>query len=113
MAPFKTGDVLSHRLNPNAKTVFHQYVGLAYFISKDAQYHFADDWYLAGKDSIVVLVENGSLKPATRPYVHSSRVLAETEARRLSEANPGKDFYVFELASKSSAPAPVATTKAA
>lgn len=49
--------------------------------------------------------------PSARPFVHADKYLAQQEAERLAEANPGTAFEVYELVSRSKAPAPVATTE--
>src|SRR5690606_8250756 len=46
--------------------------------------------------AIVCLVENGQPKPSTCPQVHPGHDAASTEAARLANAYPGKEFAVYE-----------------
>lgn len=50
--------------------------------------------------AVVMLIENGQPKPATRPYVHDDRVAATTEAERLATTMPGSEFGVYELVTR-------------
>jgi hypothetical protein len=45
---------------------------------------------------IVVLVENGQLKPSSNPKLHSSLLDAQKEAERLASTNPGLKFCVLQ-----------------
>lgn len=52
----------------------------------------------AATPAIVALIEDGKVKPATRPKVHPDQATAATEAERLALAHPGQQFGVFVLA---------------
>jgi len=58
--------------------------------------------------AIVIRVGANGLEPATRPYVHESRALAEKEAARLAVIQPGTEFAVFERVSAAVADKPAA-----
>lgn len=57
------------------------------------------------------LVFNGT-KGGAPTYTHSSRALAEIEAKRLANANPGQEFYVLGSVSVTKAPKLQASTRA-
>lgn len=52
---------------------------------------------------IVVLEENGGLKPSHSPMIHTAFDLASKEAKRLADTLGGR-FYVFETAAYAEAP---------
>jgi hypothetical protein len=82
------------------------------FIGTDGRIHFYAD-FDTETEALVAVIENGKPRPNSRPYIHTTVNSAEKEARRLSVANPGQEFAVFQRVSVSRAPVPVATTVAA
>ena len=48
------------------------------------------------KPAIVILREDGKLKPNSPPHVHESTSKATAEAERLSKLHPGQEFVVFQ-----------------
>lgn len=52
---------------------------------------------LAAEDHIVILRENGVLKPNSPPHVHPSFDDASKEAKRLAEKHNGQEFCVFGM----------------
>lgn len=54
------------------------------------------------KTWIVAVLRDGEPAPNSRPYVHSSKEMAFTEARRLAEKHPGQTFVVFEAVGSAS-----------
>jgi hypothetical protein len=107
---FKQGDRLVHRATGQAVTCYAS-CGKASFISTDGTLYFKDDFYKP-REAIVAVIEKGGPRPSQKPFVHPDITSAESEARRLAEIHPGTEFGVYELISKSSAPNPVATTRA-
>jgi hypothetical protein len=68
----------------------------------------------ASRPAIVARMCGSRPAPSPRPFVHPTTDAAVTEAERLSVANPGVEFAVYELVARSSAPVPpkpVATTE--
>jgi hypothetical protein len=59
---------------------------------------------------IVILFEDGVLKPASKPYQHGDKAAAETEAARLAEVHQGQTFAVFEMTATAQAEEIVKTT---
>jgi hypothetical protein len=57
---------------------------------------------------IVAAVQSWGISPAQRPHVHANSNLANTEARRLAEANPGVEFAIYARVSGYRADKPVA-----
>lgn len=51
---------------------------------------------VAGKQWVIILVENGVLKPATNPRQYTSEKQAHAVAREMAEKNPGNAFVIFE-----------------
>ncbi|MBZ9888090.1 hypothetical protein LB559_09075 [Mesorhizobium sp. BR1-1-3] len=47
--------------------------------------------------AIVAVLENGTPRPNTRPFVHNTTDAATTEANRLARTNHGKEFGVYTL----------------
>ncbi len=77
-------------------------------------------WYASRFDLVAAaeaprkcIVASKSGVPSPRPYVHSNRESATTEAKRLAEANPGNEFAVYERVSGFKADKPVAQEVAA
>lgn len=62
--------------------------------------------------AIVALNVNGIYQPSMKPMIHKSVEAATKEAQRLAIQHPGVEFGTFVLASRTTAPAPVATTVA-
>lgn len=48
------------------------------------------------KHAIVILREDGILKPSSNPTVHESTSKAKAEAKRLAEKHKGQEFVVFQ-----------------
>jgi len=59
------------------------------------------------KPAIVILRENGVLKPNSPPIVHESTSKAKEEAKRLAEKHKGKEFVVFQEVDMKKAERPV------
>lgn len=108
---FKSGDNLISRGEGVKVTYCYPVTGSVFMATNGYMYNVHD--FTKANKAIVALIENGTPKPATRPYVHDSRDGAEQEARRLAALHAGSEFAVFELVSRSHAPKPIATTKAA
>lgn len=107
----KQGDKLVNRATGHTVEVFSD-LGRNTFVSTGGTIYIKDD-FSAPRDAIVAVLENGHPIPSRKPYVHANAGAAEVEARRLSELYPGNRFAVYELVSVSSAPKPIATTRAA
>lgn len=62
---------------------------------------------------IVVLKDSeGQLKPSSKPFVHTTKAAAETEAARLAGENPGQTFVVFSSVNDARAPEPAVVVTA-
>lgn len=59
------------------------------------------------KPAIVILRENGVLKPNSPPIVHESTSKAKEEAKRLAEKHKGKEFVVFQEVDRKKVDKPV------
>jgi hypothetical protein len=58
---------------------------------------------------IVVVSENGLLKPSSNPVIHLTEKTAFDEAQRLATLHTGQDFYVLKIMGKVGLPKPEVT----
>lgn len=58
---------------------------------------------------IVVVSENGLLKPSSNPVIHLTEKSAFDEAQRLATLHTGQDFYVLKIMGKVGLPKPEVT----
>lgn len=89
---------------------FDQFPDVGYF--KPDAFDLWSDHEPKTNPAIVALVVDGKPYPSQTPYVHATTESATTEAERLSVANPGQVFAVYERVTARIADKPVARAAA-
>lgn len=111
MTDWKYGDVVTNIATGHTVTVHHaNYPHL--FVDMGGSVFFKSD-YEKATAAIVAKIVNGTPRPSSFPFVHTSVVNAEREARRLGDQHPGSKFGTFRLVSVSGTDIPPSVTRAA